>query len=95
MPNPISRIGDQNQEGGVIMRGASTILAEFQPVGFVGSTLSEHGPWDQYTHPPHISSVVTNGSVTILCEGQPPAMVGSMNSCGHSIIQGATTILVT
>ena len=92
---PICRIGDSNQEGGVIMDGSTTVFAEFQPVGFIGSKLSEHGPWDQYSHPPHVSAVVTSGSATVFADFRPVARVGSMNSCGHSMTQGAKTIIVT
>jgi uncharacterized Zn-binding protein involved in type VI secretion len=93
MPN-ISRVGDTNEMGGQIMRGATSVLAEGQPVGLHPSTISPHAPWDQYTHPPHEAAQTTTASVTVLVEGQPVLMVGSMNTCGHSIIQGALSIQV-
>jgi uncharacterized Zn-binding protein involved in type VI secretion len=92
---PICRIGDQNQMGGVIIEGAKTVFAEFQPAAFIGSKLSEHGPWDQNSHPPHINAVVTSGSATVFVEFRPVARLGSQNSCGHSMTQGAKTIIVT
>lgn len=92
---PICRIGDANQMGGVIMDGAKTVFAGFQPVGFIGSKLSEHAPWDQNSHPPHISACVTSGSATVFAEFRPVARVGSQNSCGHSMTQGNPTVIVT
>lgn len=92
---PICRIGDSNEMGGVIMDGAKTVLAQFQPVAFIGSKLSEHAPWDQNTHPPHINAVVTSGAATVFVEFRPVARVGSTNSCGHTMTQGAPTIIVT
>jgi uncharacterized Zn-binding protein involved in type VI secretion len=91
---PICRIGDSNQMGGVIIDGASTVFSSFQPVGFIGSSLSEHGPWDRYSHPPHINAVVTDGSATVFAEFRPVARMGSMNSCGHSMTQGDPTVIV-
>lgn len=92
---PVCRVGDSNQEGGVIMRGSATVFADFQPVATVGAQISEHGPWDQYSHPPHVCSVVTDGNPTVLVEYRPIARVGSGNSCGHSMTQGAPTVLTT
>lgn len=89
------RIGDQNQGGGVVMSGAATVFSEFRPVAFVGSSISEHAPWDRYSHPPHVSSVITSGSATVFAEFRPIARVGSMNSCGHSMSQGAVTVRVS
>jgi uncharacterized Zn-binding protein involved in type VI secretion len=91
---PICRIGDQNQMGGVIIDGSATVFAEFQPVGFIGSHLSEHAPWGN-PHPPHASAVITDGSATVFADFRPVARLGSMNSCGHSMIQGAPTVIVT
>jgi len=92
---PICRIGDQNQMGGAILEGAATVMVEFRPVAFVGSKISEHAPWDQNSHPPHINAVVTSGSATVFAEFRPVARVGSQNSCGHSMTQGAPTVIVS
>ena len=62
----ISRVGDQNEMGGSIMMGATTVIAEGQPVGLVGGQMSEHAPWDQDQHPPHICASITSGTETVL-----------------------------
>lgn len=90
----ISRVGDTNQMGGQILRGSTTVFAEFQPVGLHPSTISPHAPWDHNSHPPHQAAVTTSAAITVMVDFQPVLMVGSMNSCGHSIIQGASSILV-
>lgn len=89
----LSRVGDVNQEGGAIMRGASTVLANGIQVGLHVSQLTPHSPWG-LPHPPHDAAVTTDGSPTVFAEGVPVLRVGSGNSCGHSIIQGSPNIEV-
>ena len=89
----LSRVGDVNQEGGAIMRGASTVLANGIQVGLHVSQLTPHSPWGD-SHPPHDAAVTTDGSSTVFAEGVPVLRVGSGNSCGHSIIQGSPNIEV-
>lgn len=89
----LSRVGDVNQEGGAIMRGASTVIANGIQVGLHVSTMTSHSPWGT-PHPPHEAAVTTNGSPTVFAEGVPVLRVGSGNSCGHSIVQGSPNIEV-
>lgn len=89
----ISRKGDTNQEGGAIMRGASTVFANGIPVGLHTSQITSHAPWGR-PHPPHEAATTTEGSPTVFCEGVPVLRIGSGNSCGHSIVQGSGDIFV-
>jgi uncharacterized Zn-binding protein involved in type VI secretion len=89
----ISRIGDKNQAGGAIMRGASSVFANGKKVGLKGSQISEHAPYGP-PHPPHVCAVVSVGSPTVFAEGSPVARVGSGNSCGHSIVEGSDNVFV-
>ena len=89
----LSRVGDINQEGGAIMRGASTVLANGINVGLHVSQITPHSPWGP-PHPPHDAAQTTSGSPTVFAEGVPVLSVGSGNSCGHSIIQGSPDIQV-
>jgi uncharacterized Zn-binding protein involved in type VI secretion len=90
----ISRVGDTNQEGGAIQRGAGTVFANGKQVGLKGSQLSAHAPYGKRAHPPHASATVTAGSPTVFAEGTPVARVGSSNSCGHSMVQGSDNVFV-
>ena len=85
----MSRKGDANSEGGVIMRGASTVFCDGIPVGLHVSEISAHAPWSRKAHPPHRAATTTSASPTVFAEGSQVLRIGSTNSCGHSIVQGS------
>jgi len=89
----LSRLGDTNQTGGAIMRGASTVVCNGIPVGLHVSQITPHAPWGR-PHPPHDAAKTTEGSPTVFCEGVPVLRVGSGNTCGHSIVQGSPDVFV-
>jgi len=93
----LSRVGDANQTGGKIIRGAGTVFANGIKVGLHVSTLTPHAPWPKRRrnpHPPHKAATTTEGSPTVFCEGSPVLRVGSGNTCGHSIVEGSPDINV-
>jgi uncharacterized Zn-binding protein involved in type VI secretion len=89
----VSRVGDKNQEGGAIMRGASSVFVNGRPIGLHVSQITPHAPWGR-PHPPHDAAVTTEGSPTIMVEGVPVLRIGSGNSCGHSIVEGSGDVFV-
>jgi len=89
----LSRIGDANNAGGTIIRGAGTVFANGIAVGLHVSGITPHAPYGK-PHPPHASAKTTEGSSSVICEGVPVLRVGSGNSCGHSIAQGSPDINV-
>lgn len=89
MPN-LSRVGDVNQTGGAIVRGAPTVIANGIKVGLHVSPITPHPPFVG----PHSSAVTTDGSPTVFAEGCPVLRIGSGNSCGHSIVQGSPDVFV-
>jgi uncharacterized Zn-binding protein involved in type VI secretion len=82
----LSRLGDTNQAGGAITRGASTVFANGIPVGLHVSGITPHGKGK------HRGPSTTDGSPTVICEGDPVLRIGSGNTCGHSIAQGSPNI---
>lgn len=91
VPKPLSRVGDMNQAGGKILRGAKTVFATYLPVGIQPSPISPHPPFD------HLHSVATTlpiNAPTVFVEGFPVIRVGTLCSCGHPIAQGSLTVLV-
>lgn len=82
----LSRVGDVNQAGGAITRGASTVFANGIAVGLHVSSITPHG------RKAHRGASTTDGSPTVICEGSPVLRVGSGNTCGHSIAQGSPNI---
>lgn len=95
MGNPLSRLGDKNQAGGAIMRGASTVVCNGIPVGLHVSQITPHAPWGRRSHPPHRAATTTSASPNVVCEGAPVLRVTSGNSCGHSIAEGSENVIVS
>lgn len=87
----MSRLGDANQVGGKILRGAGTVFCNGKPVGLHVSKISPHSPFGK-PHPPHRAASTTNGSPTVICEGSPVLRVGSGNTCGHKIVEGSSDV---
>jgi uncharacterized Zn-binding protein involved in type VI secretion len=85
MPN-LSRIGDKNQAGGAIIRGARTVFCNGIPVGLHVSPITPHAN--------HGLSKTTTASPTVFAEGAQVLRITSGNDCGHSIIQGSPDTLV-
>lgn len=81
----LSRVGDTNQQGGKIVRGASTVFCNGIPVGLHVSPITPHSPFKGK----HKAAVTTDGSPTVFAEGSPVLRVGSGNDCGHSIVTGS------
>jgi uncharacterized Zn-binding protein involved in type VI secretion len=90
----LSRVGDKNQEGGAIIRGAGTVFANGIQVGLHVSTITPHSPWGRRSHPPHKAATTTSASPTVYAEGSQVLKVGSGNSCGHSIVEGSPDVFV-
>lgn len=89
MGTPLSRIGDMNQAGGKIVRGASTVICNGIPVGLHVSPITPHGPGK------HARAVTTTASPDVICEGSPVLRITSGNSCGHSIVTGSFNTIVS
>lgn len=89
----LSRVGDTNQTGGAIIRGAGTVIANGIKVGLHVSPITPHAPWGR-PHPPHNNASTTDGSPTVFAEGVPVLRIGSGNTCGHSIVQGSPDVEV-
>ena len=94
MGKPLSRLGDANQVGGKIMRGAKSVVCNGIPVGLHVSQITPHHPFGK-PHPPHKAAKTTSASPDVICEGSPVLRVTSGNSCGHSIVQGSPDTIVS
>ena len=86
----LSRVGDKNQEGGAIMRGASTVIANGIKVGLHVSQITPHSPWVS----PHDAATTTSASPSVFAEGVAVLRITSGNSCGHSIVEGSPDVFV-
>lgn len=89
MGTPLSRKGDANQAGGKIIRGAATVFCNGIPVGLHVSPITPHGPGI------HGRAKTTSASPDVFCEGVPVLRITSGNSCGHSIVQGSSNVVVS
>ena len=89
----LSRVGDKNNAGGAIVRGAGTVFANSIKVGLHVSPITPHAPFGK-PHPPHASATTTEGSPTVFAENDPVLRIGSGNTCGHSIAEGSPDVFV-
>ena len=89
----LSRVGDQNNAGGKLKRGAKSVFANGVAVALHISELTPHRPYGT-SHPPHRNARTTEGSPTVFCEGEPVVREGSSNSCGHKISEGSPDVFV-
>lgn len=89
----LSRVGDKNNAGGQIKRGAKTVFANGIAVGLHTSEISRHRPDNPAVHK-HRKAKTTEGSPTVFCEGEPVLREGSKNTCGHQIAEGSPDIFV-
>jgi uncharacterized Zn-binding protein involved in type VI secretion len=87
----LSRVGDTNEAGGAILRGAATVFANGIKIGLHVSPISPHAPWGK-PHPPHEAASTTTASPTVFAESSQVLRVGSGNTCGHSIVQGSPDV---
>lgn len=92
MGNKLSRVGDKNQNGGAITRGAKTVVCNGIAVGLHVSPITPHPPRKPRVHQ---RAVTTTASPDVVCEGQPVLRVTSGNSCGHSIVTGSADTVVS
>lgn len=84
----LSRMGDENETGGKIIRGAKSVFCNGIAVGLHISDITSHPP----RKGPHSNAKTTEGSPSVYCEGVPVLRVTSGNSCGHKIIQGSPNV---
>jgi uncharacterized Zn-binding protein involved in type VI secretion len=87
----LSRIGDVNQNGGAIVRGAGTVICNGIPVGLHVSPITPHPPSSRRDRS-HLNASTTDGSPTVFAEGCPVLRVTSGNTCGHSIVVGSPNV---
>lgn len=86
----LSRVGDHNGLGGKIIRGAATVICNGRPVGLHPSPVTPHPKGK-----PHKFAFTTSGSLSVICEGSPVLKVGVGLTCGHRIVTGSTTVIVS
>jgi uncharacterized Zn-binding protein involved in type VI secretion len=90
MSKKLSRVGDKNDRGGMIVTGAKTVFANGVKVGVHKSDITPHPKGKK-----HKKAKTTDGSPTVFAEGKPVLRVGSGNTCGHRIIQGSNNVYVS
>lgn len=83
----LSRVGDLNNKGGKIIKGAKTVFANGIPVGLHVSPITPHP-----SGPKHAAAVTVTASPTVFAENLPVLRVGSKDSCGDTTVQGSPNI---
>ena len=81
MGNPVARLGDTSDHGGVIITAGQTIVE--------GKRVARVGDLHDCPIPGHGVTPITTGSPRWRCEGARVARTSSLTGCGASIIGGA------
>jgi uncharacterized Zn-binding protein involved in type VI secretion len=89
MVGQLSRVGDLNNKGGKLVRGAKTVMVEGIPCALHVSPILPHP-----AGPKHKAAVTITASPSVFCEGVPVIRTGSKDSCGDTTIQGSLTVNV-
>ena len=82
-------MGDLNNKGGKIIRGAKTVFANGIPVGLHVSPILSHP-----AGPQHKAAVTVTASPTVFIEGVPVLRTGTVDSCGDVTVTGSPNINV-
>jgi uncharacterized Zn-binding protein involved in type VI secretion len=86
----IARKGTDNARGVIVGPSSSTVFADGKPVSLIGDQVAAHGK------APHSNpKIVGNGAKKVLVDGKIPAKQGSTASCGHSVVPGSSTVIVS
>ena len=91
----VQRVGDQNNAGGVILDGDSSVLVNGRPVAVRGSAVSPHPCCGHKGCPPtHCNAKTQAENSTILVNGKPVILTGDKDTCTHSRTGGSPDVIV-
>lgn len=93
MPGPVSRLGDRNAVGGVVVTGNPTVLVNGRPITVLGSKVTPHPCCGAKGCPPiHCSALTTSTNFSVLVAGRPVTTIGDKDTCGHPRISGSFNV---
>lgn len=78
---PVSRVGDVDHEGGVLVVGVPNVIVSWSPVAIVTTPLTDE-------------DAVVTGSPTVFVSGMPVARLSSITSRRHTVVTGTLTVFV-
>ena len=85
----VVRVGDPNQVGGLVIKGAFSVLVNGRPICTHVSPVTPHPCCGGLGCGRHCAAVTTWGSTSVTAEGKPVVYVGVFDSCGHSRALGS------
>jgi uncharacterized Zn-binding protein involved in type VI secretion len=91
----VQRVGDQNNAGGVILDGDSTVLINGRAVAVRGSAVSPHPCCGHKGCPPtHCNAKTQNENSSVLVNGKPIIVTGDKDTCGHARAGGSSDVTI-
>ena len=91
----VQRVGDQNNAGGVILNGDSSVLVNGRAIAIQGASVSAHPCCGQRGCPPtHCNAKTQAKNSTVLVNGVPLIFTNDIDTCGHSRIAGSPNVTV-
>lgn len=95
MPGPVSRLGDTNVVGGIVVTGNLTVLVNGRPITRLGDKVTPHPCCGARRCPPtHCAARTTSSNFTVLVGGIPVTSLGDIDTCGHLRASGSFNVFV-
>jgi len=95
MSGAVCRVGDKNEQGGIILNGENSVLVNGRPIAVFGSKVTPHPCCGQQGCPPvHCNATTTSTNGTVLAGGKPVVTVGDKDTCTHPRQNGSTDVVI-
>jgi uncharacterized Zn-binding protein involved in type VI secretion len=91
----IQRVGDRNEQGGVILNGDNSVLINGRPVAIESAKVTPHPCCGQQGCPPvHCNAQTTAKTGTVLVNGKRIIITTDVDNCGHQRSGGSPDVSV-
>jgi uncharacterized Zn-binding protein involved in type VI secretion len=97
MSGAVCRVGDKNEQGGVILNGENSVLVNGRPIAVFGSKVTPHPCCGTPNRPDcavHCNATTTSTNGTVLAGGKPVVTVGDKDTCTHPRKNGSSDVVI-
>jgi len=88
----VQRVGDQDNGGGVIMSGESSVLVNGRPIAVQNNPVSPHPPCGKPGGQPHCNAKTMPKISDVKANGKLVITTGASDTCGHSRVGGSPNV---
>jgi uncharacterized Zn-binding protein involved in type VI secretion len=88
----VQRVGDQDDGGGVITSGESSVLVNGRPIAVENDPVSPHPPCGQQGGDPHCNAKTQPSISDVKANGKLVITTGANDTCGHTRVGGSPDV---